>query len=308
MNQIIYILGSGHSGSTLLDRILGSHQDCFSVGEIRQWNKAMDKPELFIKEANVECSCGKVLKDCNFYTRVTDNFSKIYHVDAHMKPKDYLSLIYHMYVNRKLDGFKPPDDNYLDLLSDISKTTYDKFLIDSSKTLINLIKLLKSGKYQVKLIYLSRDIRGVGNSYNKIPYYNFYLSVFNWIVSNHLYRKFLKKLEISHITIGYDNLAMNPDLYIKEIGSWLSLDISEYADRINHTEYHQIAGNNVRFKEFKGIKYDKSWKTELGFFKRLLVQWVGLFFNKSFVYRDTFYLKFKKEDLKQKGSIKPISK
>ena len=288
MQQIIYILGSGHSGSTLLDRIIGSNPECFSVGEIRQWSKALEKPELFIKEANVECSCGKEVKECGFYAKVTGGFQRQYKIDAHLNLRNYLSLLWNLYTFKDMESVRIPRDDYLELIGDIEKTTGHKILVDSSKTLINLIKLIKSGQYHVKLIYLSRDIRGVANSYNKIPYYNFYLSVINWVATNILYRRFLKAMQIRHIKIGYDNLARNPDIYIRELGDWLGMDITGYINGINQTEYHQIAGNNVRFREFKGIRYDNSWKRELKFFKRSLVQLFGLVFNRRFVYRD-FY-------------------
>ena len=33
--KVIFIMSSGHSGSSLLSVILGSHLDCFSAGELQ---------------------------------------------------------------------------------------------------------------------------------------------------------------------------------------------------------------------------------------------------------------------------------
>ena len=55
-NQIVFIMGPGHCGSTLLDLILGSHSDCFSLGEVfrlSEISSLFDTRHLRIWENNI---------------------------------------------------------------------------------------------------------------------------------------------------------------------------------------------------------------------------------------------------------------
>ena len=55
--NLIYITGNGHSGTTLLDMLIGSHSECITLGEIHQ---------LTLKEG--VCACGAInYKECSFW-------------------------------------------------------------------------------------------------------------------------------------------------------------------------------------------------------------------------------------------------
>jgi len=40
---IVFIVGSGHSGSTILDRLSGHHSQAFSIGEIVNFHYELKK-------------------------------------------------------------------------------------------------------------------------------------------------------------------------------------------------------------------------------------------------------------------------
>ena len=42
---VVFVLGSGHCGSTLLDLILGSHSEAFSLAEFIHISRLIDTPE-----------------------------------------------------------------------------------------------------------------------------------------------------------------------------------------------------------------------------------------------------------------------
>lgn len=58
-NTIIFILAAGRSGSTLTDKLLGTHTKCFSLGEIGEFSDYFRR--------NVICSCGAHLRQCNVW-------------------------------------------------------------------------------------------------------------------------------------------------------------------------------------------------------------------------------------------------
>jgi hypothetical protein len=70
MPVIIYIVGVGHSGSTLLDLLLGSHSKAFSVGELI----ALSSTERKMRRQRVlerPCDCGAPMKiSCPIWSEV----------------------------------------------------------------------------------------------------------------------------------------------------------------------------------------------------------------------------------------------
>lgn len=70
--KLIYILAQGHSGSTLLDCILGTHPSFVSSGELRYLNwqvfRTMDKRSSVADQS--VCSCTADFRDCEFWSKV----------------------------------------------------------------------------------------------------------------------------------------------------------------------------------------------------------------------------------------------
>ena len=61
--KVIYISGSGRSGSTLLSLFLGKVLNGFPAGELRQiWHRGLLK--------NERCACGKRFRKCDFWNEV----------------------------------------------------------------------------------------------------------------------------------------------------------------------------------------------------------------------------------------------
>jgi hypothetical protein len=64
MSRVLYVVGTGFTGSTLLSFLLNGHPEIASVGEatgpIDEWGDQRTYP----------CSCGKTLADCEFWRRM----------------------------------------------------------------------------------------------------------------------------------------------------------------------------------------------------------------------------------------------
>ena len=68
MNKVdlIYIISHGHSGSTILDLILGQQYSIESVGELIRFNKEL--------AWDGNCSCGKKLSECDYWGSVRSTY------------------------------------------------------------------------------------------------------------------------------------------------------------------------------------------------------------------------------------------
>jgi hypothetical protein len=72
----VYIAGSGHSGSTLLDMLLGGHPQMASLGEVifLTFNATNDTPAD-------RCTCGRHVLECPFWQRVETGAQQLLGVD-----------------------------------------------------------------------------------------------------------------------------------------------------------------------------------------------------------------------------------
>lgn len=65
--KIVYIAGAGHSGTTLLDLLLGNHSRISAVGELNR---------LSLTPATRRCACGELIPACPYWTRVAANIAE----------------------------------------------------------------------------------------------------------------------------------------------------------------------------------------------------------------------------------------
>jgi hypothetical protein len=90
--RVIYIAGTSHSGSTLLDLMLNAHPAIFSAGEVLKLNRQLGINHP--RKQNAPCSCGAPsLWQCPVWSRV----------DARTRETDCFSLadlyiVYYVYI------------------------------------------------------------------------------------------------------------------------------------------------------------------------------------------------------------------
>jgi len=180
--EIVYIVGSGRSGSTLVDMVLGAHSAMFSLGEIIS---LLD----YIKE-DKECACRKKFHQCPFWKDVISEFSLQWGVDLIKDPEMLdLKIIdrgnrsrfgYLIEIGSRIIDFKPKHSSrrtntdreiieraheFYDLVRKKSDT---KILIDSSKSIRRSLRLSwNRPEDSFRLIFLVRDGRGVVHSRRK---------------------------------------------------------------------------------------------------------------------------------------------
>jgi len=83
-SKVIYIVGEGRSGSTLLERILGQHPDIFATGELQYiWNRSFIENQL--------CSCGKAFYDCEVWEGIRNIFLKR---QKNFKPENVIECLH----------------------------------------------------------------------------------------------------------------------------------------------------------------------------------------------------------------------
>lgn len=279
--KVIFLLGIGRSGSTMLDLMLGSHSQGFSLGEISKL------PQIYRKHRSPAAFC----PDSSFWS---DHFSN------EEAEKLALGLSNHrihraipLKLERWLREFLGQDDLFRPY-SFISQRLNKPVLVDSSKYpdwVESKIKTkeFRQGPLQAYIIHAVRDGRAVLNSY---------LRAYPELTVEAISDRWLKNLAYSQriyenfpadrkMRVRYEELATDPEGTMRSVCRRLGMPFEPSMLEYWKHEHHYIAGSRsaramiARYRNQPvqaevqavhgdyyakmdlGIKLDQRWKQEL---------------------------------------------
>lgn len=289
-SKLIYIAGGGHSGSTLLDLIIGSSSNVMGLGELHffnSYNYDLDDPKLYDINKRV-CSCGKEFENCEFWSDVKRDTGKKIDISRFYTFWETVKTIWNIICPFEVLRFDVGNIDYQILVQSILRVCKRNgqsidYLLDSSKDPRSLLKLESVfGKDKLKVIFLVRDIRGYVNSYSNSDKWrvkdaglkpeNFLRVAIRWLFVNLSITVYTKLHNIECVKIVYDEFCQNPDRTLQALNEKWGVNISDdYIEEIHETEYHNIHGNLMKFSQIKSIRWDKSWAKQLPKWKKIII-------------------------------------
>jgi len=281
--KIIFILGTGHSGSTLIDMILGTSPETFSAGELAFFSHYVTQtPHKKIdKNIGYTCTCGKSVQDCSFWKRVNKKINEPWPIIKNRGSID----TYKIFLN-----ILNPFEKKLSFNTNISsnKKVYDtiyqeakktkprlKYIIDSSKDPRRLYEILKDTSINNKdiyVLYLYRNAESYLNSYKKdiktisgVQPRNMFITLIEWAAVHVASRRMIRKYKLKHRVITYSSFCNNPLGHVSNLKQFLNIKIYDknIIKRVNTSHYHNIHGSLSRFYDYDAIREDVSWKNNL---------------------------------------------
>ncbi len=284
MKRDVFICSAGHSGSTLLDMMLGSHPRCESIGELV--NLPMDMA------INRTCTCGQSIRDCSLWPVVMrrmgiDPMADPYalnlgYVMAKVgdkrrtsrlhrlitRPKNalkYLELGYGLdWLDVLMPGFARGIANTQAVYEHIRAVTGKEVIVDSSKHYLRAAALYRNRPDSTRVISLVRDGRGVYYSSLKRGFGRRYaLNAWN----NH-YRRALAVLD-RHVppehrmAVHYEDLVADTRDTLGRVCAFLGIDFSEAMLDFRSTVHHNVNGNDMKFSSTTELRLDVAWKSQL---------------------------------------------
>jgi hypothetical protein len=167
---VIYIAGSGRSGSTLLERVLGDMPGAVNVGElIDLFRRTAPQGEL--------CGCGETFASCPFWTCVGERafggwaagqLAAIHQLQNRVARQRHMPRLLAM----PLAGPDFRNDvaaygaSYRAVYQAIAGQAGARYVIDASKWPSQALALSRAG-LDIRVIHLVRDVRGVAHSTSK---------------------------------------------------------------------------------------------------------------------------------------------
>lgn len=287
--KYIYICSAGHSGSTLLDLLIGSHSRIESLGEIAHLPKNIS--------LNTICTCGSHVHDCRIWKQVLDVIKKDKGIDMldspyafnmgfpnprrvrdnihnsmsyQAKRKFYKGLGYaelrfglpfFQYFITKLNEAIV---NTIFLYDTVMKVTGADIVVDSSKTYLEAVKIYLKTPLQTRIILLSRDGRGVLYSLLKRGGKR-KDCVKGWVNTYSRALKLIRRhVSPTHMKfVKYEELAQKPKSVLKDICAFLSIPFEPDMLNFMSHEHHITNGNDMRFNKNSNIRFDHEWQMQL---------------------------------------------
>lgn len=257
--SLVYLLGAGRSGTTLLATVMNRFPEVQTLGEMHQFLEHI--------KFNKPCSCGAALEDCSFWSPILRK------LDVDEKYIDQALLISGRYEAHgqlpKLVVLKDIRSEYnavQELIFGAIRTQVAKeYLLDSSKYIARYLRFRRNNRFKVKGIYMVRDVRGVIHSFSKqvqtpkgplatILYYsiiNFFGQLVCWT-------------DPCILKLRYEDLVEDTAGSLRRIATHLSgEETGEITDAGYYDIPHIIGGNRLKANKTLEIKKDDAWKRNM---------------------------------------------
>lgn len=299
--KVAYILGSGHSGSTLLDLAVGQLDGFFSAGELHaDWDSVLGSDQL--------CGCRQTIQECpiwkeifgialgpSFTTRRSRD-SLLTWQEAGLRARDTPKLLAARMTPRMRisDAVRSYARLSGALYSAISRVTGARVIVDSSKesSIAALLALIPS--VDPYYIHLVRDSRAVDYAYLKRIQgrirgappdrrarsrnprsHGPARTSLTWLVGNLLADAVVKTAPRGQaLRIRYEDLASVPDRALRQIAALVGEPTfvpASLADRVLEVETSHTLGGNDRTRFRTGrveFRLDEEWLRNLPILER----------------------------------------
>lgn len=286
---LIYIMGDGRSGSTILDIILGNHPDIEGVGELFKWSRHRGGPKPGDDKQENHRFWTAISKQY-FAKNPTHSFKKLREIQKPVEAyRKFFRVITGLLPTEVLEKYSA---HVYDLLTSIVKVSRKSTIVDSSKRMGRAYLLEGHPKIQVKIIHLVRDPRAVMWSQMKENVeqktkHPIKAMLHYWIKNLFCTIVQIKAHRGKVLRVRYEDLVINPIRELQRIGDFLGINMTPLIEKIENDRQlkvnHIIDGNRIRKKEYVKLRYDDAWKKNLSFFQKVLA--ILLTFPFCLVYR-----------------------
>lgn len=263
--NVIYLLGAGRSGTTLMATVLNSHQKIKTIGEMHQ----------FIEHVNngKSCSCGESLNNCTYWSSILREL-KFEEQDLEQIQNEQDQKESHKNI-LKLLFKKSPDKAYLKIQNHIFNTIHkqypDQTILDSSKYISRYLLLKQSKVLNLKGIYVVRDVRGVINSFQKqVQTPKSPLATIAYYSLINLCGQLVCWIDKDILKIKYEDFVENPEYVTNKIYSHIFEKENQIGLPENYIMPHIIGGNRMKSNKKITINSDVKWKEKISRPKQIM--------------------------------------
>jgi Glycosyl transferase family 2/Sulfotransferase family len=294
---VVYIAGSGRSGSTVLERTLGEMPGYVNVGELIDLSRRPRDAE--------RCGCGLAFTDCPFWTGAGKRafggwdsgvMPEIGRLQGRVARQRHLPrlLVAGMAGRAFRADVAAYGAHYRKLYHAIAAEAGAQYIVDSSKWPVQALALARAG-LDVRVIHLVRDARGVAYSLSKDVARPHSLSgpdvmwrnkpggaAARWVTCQGQ-AELLSRRGLRVTRLRYEDFVRQPQQAIEATLAGLGLPADPAGPahigqgRVTLGSSHGLSGNPSRFRDGDTVlRTDEAWRDKMPARDRALVTAIGL--------------------------------
>lgn len=254
--KVIFILGSGHCGSTLLDLLLDSHSGVFGVREMH----ALDA------KGDLACACKATAHSCPVWRHIMARCTlPAYELEVfRSKFARILGRKVYRYVRSPqtrvdISSFIKRNEHILKILK---AHTGAHVFVDSSKSPERVELLAQSSEIEPLAVHLVRD--GRGGTWSYMRKYGFSCAILTkWFRENIKITLLKRRLNCPTLFFRYQDLVREPERTAATILRKAGVEGVPDTARFREYKHHQLGGNRMKWQRNAAIVEDISWHREM---------------------------------------------
>ncbi len=288
-HRLVYILGTGRCGSTVLEVVLGSHPQIQSTGEFRGASFLHPDPEAF-------CACGEKFDTCTFWGPIRQEYRKYVDFDHQLSTRDLFEdygALPRMLAHRVTGSrtLREHVQGMADYVRVVSRMSGKEVVLESSKSAARgyLYALARSPDFDVRFLHLVRDGRGYMYSKTTVPDRagarlgregnapNPWEITLRWVLPNVLSKLLCSRPRDHYLRVRYEDFIQHPAETLEQIGRFIGVDMTPVIATVRDGRPirvdHLVGGNRLRFNGAITLE-SRFTKVALGTPRSRLAFWV----------------------------------
>jgi hypothetical protein len=208
--KLLYIAGSGRSGTTLIARLLGELDGFVNVGEAALF---LFDPRLRAK--GLPCGCGRAVEECPFWKEAAETISPAMAAEAAplLRMRCFPALMRQSNSGRIPPAYAPILAKLASVYQHVVATTGCRVIVDSSKNPTNGLLASLAPNVEMHVLHVVRDPHNVVASWTKKKGYlatHPASRVVAWWWSYNLLSEALKCRTKSYRLVRYEDFLRDP--------------------------------------------------------------------------------------------------
>lgn len=309
VGPVVYILGAGRSGSTLLERVLGQDSRVATLGEVvHLWERGIVRNEL--------CGCSRPFLECPYWSeigrRAFGGWSEVDLEDVRRlggrvdRQRRLVRTATAWPTGATVRSVERYGEYYRRIYQAALEVAGAQVVIDSSKHPSLALALSHDRSIDLRVLHMIRDSTGVSYSWSKeqlrpesrterystFRQYSGARSSAYWLSAN-LESELLRMRRVPFVRLRYEDFAQSPNVLLESV--WASLALPGAApapvDELGHVHLHSnhtVAGNPSRFVQGDTVlEADTAWRSAMKPVERRKVQSLTWPLRRAYGYRAT---------------------
>jgi hypothetical protein len=304
MTRIVYIMGHGYSGSTLLTFLLGTHPEIATIGELGIAPLAKTKPEEYL------CSCHTPVRECGFWQTVSREMARrghpfdIWEADLDFRARGggiadvLLRAVQRGPVLETARGVGlsvvPRARRELSrilsriraLAETVTRLKGGSVFLDASKRPERATLMRRGSDMDLRVIHLVRDGRAVAWSTMKNLGVGPEEAAASWVRDNWASEEARRYFPAAHwMRLRHEDVCADPLGTLMKIHAFAGVTPKNGYHNFRGIEQH-IIGNRMRLASTSEIRLDDRWKTALTPEQMAVIEATVRPLNRSYGYGD----------------------